>query len=462
MLRDSPIDLRATAGNRTLLTALVGIAVAVAFADSAIVVLALPELYVRLHTSIEGVSWVITAYNAAVAAAALGLVFFVHRFRATPVLATGLLVFLGASVGCALADGLATLVAARSVQGLGAALLLAGALPVLGALTGSPQRGAAVWTLTGTFGVALGPALGGVLTQAFDWRAIFVAQAPVAGLALLATIGAHVGLTAGEGWVRPLVRTVPANLCLGLVFGALVGALFLAVLLVITVWGHEPLAGAGIVSVLPATTLAVRPLERRLESGLALCGGAALLALGLVALALLPASSPAYACPALALCGAGLGLVVPVLSARTLDPEAGLTRSGTLTVGVRHLGLVAALGVVAVLLGSGLPPAGDRAMLQATAVILDAPIGLDQKVPLALDLEQAFGRAQEGEVPDLAEPFDRRGAQDDEQLAAVRDQLVGSIEATLTRAFRPAFFVCAGFAAAAMIAGFLFRRRRLV
>jgi hypothetical protein len=61
------------AGRRTsLLTALVTAAVGIAFADSSIVVLGLPELYGRFHTSIEGVSWVVTAYNAAVAVFRVG------------------------------------------------------------------------------------------------------------------------------------------------------------------------------------------------------------------------------------------------------------------------------------------------------------------------------------------------------------------------------------------------------
>src|SRR5947208_5728601 len=155
-------------------------AVAIAFADSSIVVLALPQLYGRFHTSIEGVSWVLTAYNVAVAVAALALVLFVHRLAAKYVLASGLVLFLAASVACSSAGSLEFLIAARCVQGVGAALLLAGSLPVLVALTGSTTAGATVWTISGTFGAALGPALGGVLTQAFDWRAIFIAQAPAA------------------------------------------------------------------------------------------------------------------------------------------------------------------------------------------------------------------------------------------------------------------------------------------
>ena len=151
-------------------------AVAVAFADSSIVVLALPELYGRFNTTIEGVSWVVTAYNAAVAVTALLLLLLVHRLSSTVLLGAGLGLFLAASIACAAAQSLAFLIGARTVQGVGAALLLVGALPVLGR---------ARWTAAGTFGLALGPALGGVLTQAFDWRAIFVAQAPVAALGLV-------------------------------------------------------------------------------------------------------------------------------------------------------------------------------------------------------------------------------------------------------------------------------------
>ena len=66
---------------------LVAAVVGLAFADSSIVVLALPQLYGQFHTSIEGVSWVLTAYNVAVAVASLALVLFVHRVNGKLVLA---------------------------------------------------------------------------------------------------------------------------------------------------------------------------------------------------------------------------------------------------------------------------------------------------------------------------------------------------------------------------------------
>ena len=442
-----------------LLTALVGAAVAIAFADSSIVVLALPELYGHFHTSIEGVSWVVTAYNAAVAVAAFGLIVLLRRNPARAILMAGLLVFFAASIACSLADSQAFLIAARCVQGVGAAMLLAGALPVLGALAGSVTRGAAIWTLAGTFGIALGPALGGVLTQVFDWRAIFAAQAPVAALGLIAAVAAPRGAALEEGWRSSLARTWPANACLGLLFGALVGVLFLSVLLLITVWGYSPIAGAAIVSVLPAATLASRPLGRRLGRISAICGGAALVTVGLVALALLPSPSAPLAAGALAFCGVGIGLAVPTLSSAALDPAAGLARSGTFTVGVRHLGLVLALASIAPLLASELPDAGRQAKLKATSILLDAPIGLSTKVPVALDLAGEFERAQAGEVPDPAKPFNDHGAGTDPKIAATRDTLVGIIEETITRGFRPAFLLSAALAALALAVAFLARRR---
>src|SRR5690349_8652726 len=189
-------------------TWLVAALVAVAFADSSIVVLALPQLYSRFETSITGVSWIITSYNAAVAVTALVLVLFVHRFRARLVFCVGAGLFLAATIACASAQALGFLIAARCVQGAGAGLLLAGALSLLAVNT---------WTLAGTFGAALGPALGGILTQLFDWRAIFIAQAPVAALALVAALRSERDVSVD--WHLSLRRTLPANICLGLVFG---------------------------------------------------------------------------------------------------------------------------------------------------------------------------------------------------------------------------------------------------
>jgi predicted MFS family arabinose efflux permease len=440
VLRSSHLRTRAV-------TAVVAAAVAIAFADSSIVVLALPDLYGAFDTSIVGVSWVITSYNLVVAVGAFALVPVVKRIDVGNLSRAGLVLFCGASIGCAAAWSLGALIVARCLQGAGAAMLLAGTLALLSALTGSRTRGLAVWTAAGTFGAALGPALGGVLTQLFDWRAIFVFQAPVALAALVAAFESHLHPRAGRGEARRLA----ANLGLACLFGALVGALFLAVLLVVAVWGFSPIAGAAVVSSLPLAALAVRPLAGELTVRRAAAGGALLLAAGLVALALLPSASGAFAAAGLALCGAGLGLAVPVLTRRAVQADDGLVHDGTITIGARHAGLVVALALVAPLLSNALEHGQRDAMLGATRVALDSDAPIRQKVPIALDLRDALEESQRGEVPDLAEPFDRRGAAHDDRLRRVRDDLIASLEEAITRSFRSSFFLSALLALLALV-----------
>jgi MFS family permease len=443
---------------RSLIVAAIAVAVAVAFADSSIVVLALPELYGTFDTSIEGVAWVVTSYNLVLAVTALLLVLFVHRMRANVLLAVGSVVFLAASIACAFADAIGFLIAARSVQGLGGAFLLAGALPVLAALVGPTARGAAIWTAAGTLGAGMGPALGGILTQAFDWRAIFVAQAPVAGLALLGATGSHVSAILEEGWTAGLRRTIPANSALALVSGALVGALFLGVVLVIEVFGLTPIAGAAVVSAIPAATLLARPVAAALPVPLAVGAGTLLLAAGLIGLAFLPSSQLAYTLASFALCGFGLGLSVPGLSHAALGGQ-GIGRKATFTVGVRHLGLVLSLAVVAPLLTDDLFEAAELAELNATAVIIDGEISATKKVPLALGIRDTIDRVPEGEIPDFTAVFAEHGATSDASVRVVQDQMVASIEEAVTRGFRSSFLFCALLAAVAVIPLVAFRRR---
>ena len=93
-------------------------------------------------------------------------------------------------------------------------------------------------------------------------------------------------------------------------------------------------------------------------------------------------------------------------------------RRGTITIGARHAGLVLALALVAPLLSHDLTHAGHESLLGGTRVILDGNAPLRQKVPIALDLRTAIESAPNGVVPDLAEPFDRRGAAQRREPAA--------------------------------------------
>ncbi len=425
-------------------------AVALAFADSSIVMLGLPEIYGDLDASIIQVSLVITGYNAVVAIVALALIPVVGRVRPGLLVGFGLVVFLVSSLACGLVNDLTPLIVLRSTQGLGAAFVLAASLPVMALLTGSPAAGRAWWGLAGTLGAVLGPAIGGVLTELFDWRAIFIAQAPVAALALLAVVTPAVRRLAPEG--RSGTR-IPfwSNLGLLFAFGALVGALFLAVLMIVTVWGFGPLYGALVVSVLPVAALLVRRLSGRVGAGWSAMGGSLLLAAGLVGLAFLPAVSAWWAAAALAVCGAGFGLLVPPLTAESVSGERGLGAAGAASVSARHIGLVLVLLIVAPLLATDLDAGEVRATANGTQVILDAPLDLQQKVPVALALSKEFDRTARGEVPDVTKPFDDIGAADDANVRAVRDHLLDTIQSALTRSFRSAYLVSALFALLTLI-----------
>jgi MFS family permease len=416
-------------------------AVALAFADSSIVVLALPDLLRRLNTSIGGVSLVITIYNVAVVVATPLVIWLVRRTGPSGCMHAGLILFAAGSAGCALAGSLELLVALRVVQALGGAFLLASALPTLGV-----RR----WSVAAAVGAALGPAIGGLLTEAFDWRAIFAFQAPVALAALLAGWRAVRGASPeptmrGRGDLR-------ANAALALISGALVGALFLVVILVIEVWGLSPASAALLVSVLPATTLAAGPLARGAHLGSAAAAGAILVAGGLAGVALLPERSLVWLAVALALVGAGLGVAGPLLSESALEP--GSIERAAWSVAARHLGLVLGLVLVAPLLASGIAGATDRASEAGAGVVLDAPISARAKLQLGLDIARALQAAPRASVPDFAPSFASARGRDPSQAAGLtttEHRLGNTVRAALERGFRTSLWVCVALALLACV-----------
>jgi MFS family permease len=201
---------------------------------------------------------VITAYALVVGVGALLLAPLARRIHPIVLVACGLALFAGASLAAGLADTASALLLARCVQGAGAALLLGASLPTLSALRGSRAEGMRLWAAAALAGAVIGPALGGLLTQIFDWRAIFLLQAPVAAVGLIVAFRPpRVEPVVATPASRVTRRIVAADLALALVGAASVGALFLGVLLVVEVWQYEPLAGALAVSALPVA--AARP-----------------------------------------------------------------------------------------------------------------------------------------------------------------------------------------------------------
>ena len=133
------------------------------------------------------------------------------------------------------------------------------ALELLPATVGSERRAAAVWATAGATGAALGPAVGGLLTELVSWQSIFLFQVPVA-LAAAVPILAVARHEAATGMISTELRRTGrphllANLALALVSAAIAGALFLLVLLLIEGWRLSPIGAAIVVSVMPVAAL---------------------------------------------------------------------------------------------------------------------------------------------------------------------------------------------------------------
>jgi DHA2 family methylenomycin A resistance protein-like MFS transporter len=155
--------------------------------DVSAVNVALEAMRRDMRTDIAGLQWVVNAYTLVFASLLLTAGALGDRFGAHRIFASGLLVFCLASLACGVAPGAAWLVAARLVQGLGAALLVPASLAMLQqAFPDAAQRSRAVgwWGAFGGIALAAGPVLGGILVTYTGWRSIFLINLPI-GLAAL-------------------------------------------------------------------------------------------------------------------------------------------------------------------------------------------------------------------------------------------------------------------------------------
>lgn len=184
---DPPADLLAydsTAGRLVLATVILGSAVAMLTAT--VVNIALPTLAVDLDASSAGQTWVINGYTLTLAALILVGGSLGDRLGRRRVYRIGVAWFAIASLLCALAWNVESLIVFRLLQGVGGALLTPGSLAIIQASFRKDDRGRSIgaWSGLGGIAAAIGPLVGGVLVEA-SWRWVFVINVPIAGAVLV-------------------------------------------------------------------------------------------------------------------------------------------------------------------------------------------------------------------------------------------------------------------------------------
>jgi MFS family permease len=414
-------------------------------ADSSVVVLALPDILAAFHTSIDSVAWVITGFNLALAIAAVPAAYAALRLGPGRVALVGLVSFAIASAVCAAAGSFDLLLAARCVQAVCGAAVVCSALALLPALVGSEARAVTVWAGAAAAGAAVGPALGGALTQAFSWRGVFAAQVPLA-LAPLPWLWRRwsVRVAAAAGHPRP--RLGP-NFALGLISAALTAALFLLVLMLVRGWGLSPLAAAGVVTVIPASAIALAFVPREGDPRARAAAGAILVAGGLAALALLPSARIGWTLPPQLLIGAGLALTLADLTRAALGGAGSQTVHGGWTIAFRHAGVVLGLVILTPIFTSDLLSQQSAAEQSGTALVLDSQLSLTAKLRLGDAIDQQLQRTP-NRLPDLGPAFRAQhpSASDRPEYDRLRSALEDLVRRAATHAFSRAFLVAAALA----------------
>ncbi|HET8814275.1 MAG TPA: MFS transporter [Solirubrobacterales bacterium] len=421
----------------------------VVLADSSIVVLALPEIYRELDTSVAGVTWVLVSFNLVMALAAVPAALLARRVGPGRAAAVGLAIFAGAGLACGAADGLSTLIVARCVQALGGAAAVTAALELLPATVGSERRAAAIWAGAGATGAALGPAVGGLLTELVSWQSIFLLQVPIA-LAAAVPILAVARHEAATGIIEPELRSTGrphlwANLALAMVSAAIAAALFLLVLLLIEGWRMSPIAAAIVVSVMPLAAIAASRLDVHVPDARArAAAGAILVSGGLAGLAFLPKATVALTLPPQVLIGVGLSLVLSALTETALGGRAPQAIHGGWTISSRHAGVVIGLLALTPIFTAEIAEQRHDAIDAGTAVILDSPVSPLLKIDLAARINTRL-EEERGKVPTLGPVFEPLPTDPTERAEVVqlRDELQDQLDRGATHAFSTSFLLAA-------------------
>ncbi len=158
--------------------------------DTTVVNVALIVMRDSLHSSVAELAWIVDAYTLAFAAFILTGGLLSDRIGARTVFMAGMAVFIVASAGCGVAPSVTTLIAARILQGAGAAMFLPSSLSLIRSTFQDPRERAwaiGLWGAIVATAAAVGPALGGVLVDTYGWRSAFLINVPLGVVGMLGT-----------------------------------------------------------------------------------------------------------------------------------------------------------------------------------------------------------------------------------------------------------------------------------
>src|SRR5262252_8790627 len=201
------------------------VALFMASLDNLVVTTALPSIREHLHASLEGLQWTVNAYTLTFAVLLLTGATLGERYGRRRLFVIGLGLFTAGSAGAALAPGIGELIAARAVQGVGAAILIPLTLTLLSAAVSPARRGLALgaWGAVGGLAIAIGPLVGGAVVEGASWQWIFWLNVPI-GIALLPVAWARLTESYGPATRLDLPGVALASLGLfGIVLGVVRG-----------------------------------------------------------------------------------------------------------------------------------------------------------------------------------------------------------------------------------------------
>ena len=234
----------------------IAVSVVLIVTDASSVNIALPTLQRELNATVSELQWIISVYIMVFGALMLIAGTLSDRLGRARMLRAGIILFSGASLAAAFASSGGQLILWRSIQGVGAAMILPATLAIITNIFPREERGKAigVWAGINGFGIALGPIIAGLLIERFGWPWVFLYNLPIAAVALaggwflipdsrdphprrLDLPGTILSITALSALVFGLIRGGNLGWTDPAVIGSLVGSIVLIVMLVL--WEHH-------------------------------------------------------------------------------------------------------------------------------------------------------------------------------------------------------------------------------